>query len=87
MELALVWAEDQRWAGSVLRRRHNMWIVLIALERPYTFIVLALLILMLSPVVILNTPLGADPAFLFALAGAAGKLGVPDPPWNRRSGR
>ena len=33
-----------------------MWIVKIALERPYTFIVLALLILILSPIVILNTP-------------------------------
>jgi len=33
-----------------------MWIVRIALERPYTFIVLALLILLLSPVVILQTP-------------------------------
>ncbi|MDQ1471325.1 MAG: hypothetical protein QOJ99_2805 [Bryobacterales bacterium] len=33
-----------------------MWIVRIALERPYTFIVLALLILLLSPVFILQTP-------------------------------
>jgi CzcA family heavy metal efflux pump len=33
-----------------------MWIVRIALERPYTFIVLALLILVLSPFVILTTP-------------------------------
>ncbi len=33
-----------------------MWIVKIALTRPYTFIVLALLILILSPVVILRTP-------------------------------
>jgi len=33
-----------------------MWIVKIALSRPYTFIVLALLILILSPVVILQTP-------------------------------
>src|SRR5271155_3069685 len=33
-----------------------MWIVKIAIERPYTFIVLALLILILTPVVILNTP-------------------------------
>jgi multidrug efflux pump subunit AcrB len=33
-----------------------MWIVRIALERPYTFIVLALLILILSPVMILRTP-------------------------------
>src|SRR6201987_3219978 len=33
-----------------------MWIVRIALDRPYTFIVLALLILIMSPVVILRTP-------------------------------
>jgi len=33
-----------------------MWIVRVALTRPYTFIVLALLILLLSPVVILRTP-------------------------------
>jgi multidrug efflux pump subunit AcrB len=33
-----------------------MWIVRVALNRPYTFIVLALLILLLSPVVIQRTP-------------------------------
>jgi multidrug efflux pump subunit AcrB len=33
-----------------------MWIVRIALSRPYTFIVLALLILIMSPVVIFTTP-------------------------------
>jgi multidrug efflux pump subunit AcrB len=33
-----------------------MWIVKIALNRPYTFIVLAILILIAAPVVILNTP-------------------------------
>src|SRR6202035_3058508 len=33
-----------------------MWIVNVALNRPYTFIVLAVLILLLSPVVILRTP-------------------------------
>src|SRR5215472_6983034 len=33
-----------------------MWIVRVALNRPYTFIVLALLILILSPIVILRTP-------------------------------
>jgi len=33
-----------------------MWIVRIALSRPYTFIVLAILILILSPLVILRTP-------------------------------
>jgi multidrug efflux pump subunit AcrB len=33
-----------------------MWIVRVALDRPYTFIVLALLILILSPVMMLRTP-------------------------------
>ena len=33
-----------------------MWIVRIALDRPYTFAVLALLILILSPLIILETP-------------------------------
>ena len=33
-----------------------MWIVRIALDRPYTFIVLALLILILSPLMILRRP-------------------------------
>src|SRR3984957_18072977 len=37
-------------------RRISMWIVRVALDRPYTFIVLALLIIILSPVVILRTP-------------------------------
>ena len=33
-----------------------MWIVSLALRRPYTFIVMALLLLILSPIVILRTP-------------------------------
>ena len=33
-----------------------MWIVKLALDRPYTFIVAALLILILSPVVLMRTP-------------------------------
>src|SRR5271165_2684546 len=33
-----------------------MWIIRLALDRPYTFIVLALLILIMAPVVILRTP-------------------------------
>jgi hypothetical protein len=33
-----------------------MWIVEIALSRPYTSVVLGLLILILSPVVIVQTP-------------------------------
>ena len=39
-----------------------MWIVKIALNRPYTFIVLALLILIMSPVVILRTPTDVFPS-------------------------
>ncbi len=33
-----------------------MWIIKVALDRPYTFIVLALLILLISPVMIMRTP-------------------------------
>ena len=33
-----------------------MWIVRVALQRPYTFVVLAVLILLASPVLILRTP-------------------------------
>jgi len=36
--------------------RNYMWIVKVALNRPYTFIVLALLILIAAPVVIMRTP-------------------------------
>src|SRR6266446_2180181 len=39
-----------------------MWIVRIALDRPYTFVVLALLILIASPVVIARTPTDIFPA-------------------------
>jgi multidrug efflux pump subunit AcrB len=38
-----------------------MWIVKLALDRPYTFIILALLILLLSPVIILRTPVDIFP--------------------------
>jgi multidrug efflux pump subunit AcrB len=38
-----------------------MWIVRLALNRPYTFVVLAILILLLSPAVILRTPTGIFP--------------------------
>ncbi len=33
-----------------------MWIVRLALRRPYTFVVLAVLLLILGPIVILRTP-------------------------------
>src|SRR5215469_7316990 len=40
----------------------TMWIVRIALNRPYTFVVVALLILILSPVVISRTPTDIFPS-------------------------
>jgi multidrug efflux pump subunit AcrB len=39
-----------------------MWIVKLALDRPYTFIVLALVILLVSPIVILRTPTDIFPS-------------------------
>ena len=33
-----------------------MWIVALALRRPYTFVVMALVILILTPITILRTP-------------------------------
>jgi multidrug efflux pump subunit AcrB len=38
-----------------------MWIVKVALDRPYAFIILALLILLLNPVVILRAPIDIFP--------------------------
>jgi CzcA family heavy metal efflux pump len=37
-------------------KKNSMWIVKVALNRPYTFIVLALLILIAAPIVIMRTP-------------------------------
>jgi len=48
-----------------------MWIVKVALNRPYTFIVLALLILILSPVVILRTPTDIFPSINIPVVAAA----------------
>src|SRR6202040_132880 len=48
-----------------------MWIVRIALNRPYTFIILALLILLLSPVVILRTPTDIFPSINIPVVAVA----------------
>jgi len=48
-----------------------MWIVRLALNRPYTFIVLALLILILSPVVILRTPTDIFPSINIPVVAVA----------------
>src|SRR6201995_4006124 len=39
-----------------------MWIVALALRRPYTFVVMALVIILLMPLVILRTPVDIFPA-------------------------
>src|SRR6202451_4347231 len=48
-----------------------MWIVKISLNRPYTFIVLALLILILSPVMILRTPTDIFPSINIPVVAVA----------------
>src|SRR5580698_9504779 len=55
-------AERHRDAPSAASYNEgSMWIVRIALSRPYTFIVLTLLILVISPLVILRTPVDIFP--------------------------
>ncbi len=48
-----------------------MWIVRVALARPYTFIVLALLILILAPIIILRTPTDIFPNIDIPVIAAA----------------
>ncbi len=43
-------------SGAIAHLLAFMWIVRVALSRPYTFVVLAILILIVSPLVILRTP-------------------------------
>jgi hypothetical protein len=56
-----------------------MWIVKIALNRPYTFIILALLILALSPVVILKTPTDIFPSINIPVVAVAWQYSGLDP--------
>ena len=46
-----------------------MWIVRVALQRPYTFIVLALLLLILGPLTILRTPTDIFPEIGIPVVG------------------
>ena len=48
-----------------------MWIVRVALQRPYTFVVLAVLILLMSPVLILRTPTDIFPNIDIPVIAAA----------------
>ena len=46
-----------------------MWIVRVALRRPYTFVVLAILLLILGPIVILRTPTDIFPDIRIPVIG------------------
>src|SRR5277367_1883073 len=48
-----------------------LWIVRVALQRPYTFIVLALLILIVGPLAALNTPTDIFPNIRVPVIGVA----------------
>src|SRR5579864_8210401 len=53
------------WATGQLRgnnKRSGMWIVRLALRRPYTFVVGALVLLLLTPFVLLRTPTDIFPS-------------------------
>ncbi len=54
-----------------------MWIVRIALDRPYTFVVLTLLILLISPLVIQRTPVDIFPNVNIPSGGGAVELHRP----------
>src|ERR1700754_1125546 len=52
-----------------VRRRTPMWIVRLALNRPYTFVVLSLLIVILSAVAIVQTPVDIFPDINIPVVG------------------
>jgi hypothetical protein len=54
-----------------VQKRRSMWIVKLALKRPYTFIVMALLILIASPVISLRTPTDIFPNINIPVIAAA----------------
>ncbi|HEX4022376.1 MAG TPA: efflux RND transporter permease subunit [Acidobacteriaceae bacterium] len=56
-----------------------MWIVKLALDRPYTFIILALLILIMSPVAILRTPTDIFPTINIPVVAVAWQYTGLDP--------
>jgi hypothetical protein len=56
--LALSWIFQLRLAVG---RKGSIWIVRLALNRPYTFVVLALLLSLIAPVMLLRTPVDIFP--------------------------
>src|ERR1700722_8037736 len=60
-----------------------MWIVRLALNRPYTFIVLAILILIAAPVVILRTPTDIFPNIDIPVVSVAWQYTGLSPPYEK----
>jgi multidrug efflux pump subunit AcrB len=56
-----------------------MWIVRTVLDRPYTFVMLALLIFILSPLVILRTPTDIFPNINIPVVAAFKRKSGPQP--------
>src|SRR4051794_34848875 len=56
-----------------------MWIVRLALDRPYTFVVLALLVFIFAPVVILNTAVDIFPSIDIPVIAVAWSYGGLNP--------
>jgi multidrug efflux pump subunit AcrB len=54
-----------------------MWIVRVALRRPYTFVVLALLILMVGPLTIARTPVDIFPNINIPVVAVIWNFGSP----------
>ena len=74
------------WIGKLKEVSFFMWIVRIALDRPYTYIVLAILILPLSPVMILRTPTDIFPHINIPVVAVAWQYnGMSSPKSARRS--
>ena len=56
-----------------------MWIVRLALRRPYTFVVLSLLLLIIGPLVIYRTPVDIFPNVNIPVISVIWKYFVPSP--------
>lgn len=65
-----------------------MWIVRIALNRPYTFIVVALVIILMTPIVLQRTPTDVFPNIDIPVVSIIWNYtGLPPNKWNTGSSR
>src|ERR1700726_2780188 len=52
---------DPAWVAGPSSKGDSMWIVRLALRRPYTFVVFSLLLFIVGPVVMMRTPVDIFP--------------------------